>query len=79
MTDTTKAVMRQPTPAAIAKARAEAGHSQAQAAELVGLSGQARWSEYEAGYTNMDPVRWTLYLLLTGQHPDLRIIRKAAA
>jgi len=70
--------MRQPTAAAIRRAREEAGHSQAAAAELVGLSGQSRWSEYERGAVQMDPVRWTLYLLLAGQHPELRIIRKAA-
>lgn len=62
-----------PTPGEIAAARQAAGLSQAQAAELVGLSDKARWSEYERGARSPDAARWALFLLATGQHPTLQV------
>ena len=58
-----------PTPAEVREARARAAHTQADAADLVNLSGSGKWSEYERGARRMDWCRWTLYLLLTDQHP----------
>lgn len=58
-----------PTADEVQRARATAGHTQAQAAELVAVSSQQKWSEYERGVRRMGWCRWTLYLLLTDQHP----------
>lgn len=60
------------TPAAVLAARQAAGLDQAGAAALVGLGSGARWSEYERGTRNIDPARWAVYLLATGQHPKAR-------
>lgn len=70
--------MTTPTPAEIAAARAAAGHTQEQAARLVGLSRRDRWSELETGKRPMDPARWELYLLLTDQHPTYRLTKRRA-
>jgi hypothetical protein len=58
-----------PNPGEVITARQRAGHSQAQAAALVGLGSVMRWSEYERGLRTPDAARWSLYLLATGQHP----------
>lgn len=63
----------EPTPAAVRAARAAAGHTQTQAAEITHLGAQARWAEYESGRRRIDAARWELYLLLTGQHPSRRL------
>lgn len=63
-----------PTPAAVLAARRAAGLDQAEAAALVGLGASARWSEYERGVRSIDPARWALYLLATGQHPRARVV-----
>jgi DNA-binding XRE family transcriptional regulator len=67
-----------PTPEQIKEARMRAGHTQEQAASMVYLSGKYRWSEYERGACKMDPARWALYLLLTGQHPTLIVTPRSA-
>lgn len=72
-------MLTQPTAEEVLAARQAAGHTQAEAAELVGLSGGIRWSEYErSGPTSrrIDPARWSLYLLLTDQHPEWRLTRR---
>lgn len=69
----------QPTPQQVLAARQAAGHTQAQAAATVGLSGGIRWAEYERGGQtgrNIDSARWALYLLLTDQHPTWRLARR---
>jgi hypothetical protein len=58
-----------PTPAMIRAARDASGLRQQEAAELVHLGTFQRWSEYERGVTAIDPARWALFLLMTGQHP----------
>ena len=63
-----------PAPDAVRAARDAAGHSQSQAAKAVHLGDVARWSEYERGVRTIDAARWELYLLLTGQHPTLRVV-----
>lgn len=59
----------EPTAERILAARLAAGVSQAEAARLVGLGKATRWSEHERGVTRIDPARWALFLLATGQHP----------
>lgn len=59
-----------PTPAEVLAARTAAGHSQAQATAVAGLAHAVRWSGFERGTGGMDPARWALYLLATGQHPS---------
>lgn len=61
-------------PAEVLDARKSAGLTQAQAAGLVHLSSGLRWSEYERGERSPDPARWELFLLLTNQHPRLRVV-----
>jgi len=65
-----------PTPEAVKAARTVAGHSQEVAAGLVGLGDKNRWSAIERGRANMDPARWALYLLCTGQHHALKLTRQ---
>lgn len=65
-----------PTPDAVLTARLAAGHSQAQAAAVVGLGKAMRWCEYERGQRAPDPARWALYLLATDQHPHMRAPRR---
>ena len=62
-----------PTPERIAAARAAAGLSQEAATLLVGQAGRAKWSDYEAGRSPLQAVRWALFLLATGQHPTARV------
>lgn len=72
-------VTTQPTPDQILAARQTAGHTQAQAAELVGLSGGIRWAEYERGGPTgrrIDACRWQVYLLATDQHPEYRLAKR---
>jgi hypothetical protein len=73
-----KEIARVPVPGEVRAARVRAGHTQAQAAELVGLGARTRWAEYESGMTSMDAARWTLYLLLSGQHPKLTVVKRTA-
>lgn len=60
--------MNAPTPQEVAAARAHAGLTQQQAAELVYLGSFRRWSEYERGVSVIDLARWELFLIKTGQH-----------
>jgi hypothetical protein len=69
----------QPSTDQILAARQAAGHTQAQAAATVGLSGGIRWAEYERGGPTgrrIDSARWALYLLLTDQHPAWRLAKR---
>jgi DNA-binding transcriptional regulator YiaG len=65
-----------PEPHEIVGARQASGLTQAQAAEVVGLSAQPRWAEYEAGRKRMPGQRWALFLLMTDQHPRLKLVRR---
>lgn len=58
-----------PTAAQIVAARLAADVTQAEAARLVGLGRATRWSEFERGVAPIDPARWALFLVATGQHP----------
>lgn len=57
-----------PTPSEINLARAAAGLTQQEAAEMVHLGSFKRWSEYERDITPMDSARWELFLIKTGTH-----------
>lgn len=70
---------QQPDADQVIAARQRAGLTQAQAAGLVGLRSVARWGEYECALRNIDAVRWTMFLLLTAQHPELRLTRLPGA
>jgi len=59
-----------PTKEEVAEARRIAGVSQERAAQLVGLTSHTRWSEYERGVRRMDPMRFEMFKIKTGQHPD---------
>ncbi len=61
--------MHVPTPGEVVAARQAAGLSQSECAEMVGLGTFQRWSEHERGVRPMDPARWELFLIKTGEHP----------
>jgi hypothetical protein len=63
----------------IRAARVAAELDRAAAAELVHLGHAVRWAEYETGARGIDMAKWELFLLKTGQHPDMKAIRKRAA
>jgi hypothetical protein len=66
-------------PAEVLQARLAAHQTQDQAAATVGLGAAIRWSEYERGERNIDPMRFLMYLLLTDQHPTHRLARRRRA
>lgn len=55
--------VKHPAPETIRRVRERAGLTQSQAAALVGVRAQTRWSEYESGTRKMQPYRWELFLL----------------
>lgn len=61
-----------PAPEAIRAAREAAGLTQTKAAELV-MGTLRTWQDWEGGARRMHPGLWMLFLLLTGQHPTLRL------
>ena len=64
------------TPAQIIAARQRAKLTQRECAELVHLGQAARWGEYETGLRSPDAARWELFLLLTDNHPLLRLMKR---
>lgn len=68
-----EAVVESPTAKEITCLRKQAGLSQAQASELLGLTGRQLISAYERGQKTPSKQTWTLWLLLSGQHPTLEI------
>lgn len=64
-----------PEPGQVRAARQRAGHTQTRAGQLVG--GTLRtWQDWESGKRAMPAATIALYLLLTDQHPDMRLTRK---
>jgi DNA-binding XRE family transcriptional regulator len=57
-----------PTKEQVLQSREAANLTQEQAAELVYLSSFTRWSEYERGVRKMEPSRFELFKIKTGQH-----------
>lgn len=77
--------IEQPTPEEIKAARKHAGLTQAQAAQLISPAtsrGSYRtWQAYEVaagkdGHNAIPLVVWEMFLLLTGQHPTMKLTRK---
>jgi DNA-binding XRE family transcriptional regulator len=74
----------QPTPAEIRSARAHAGLTQAEAAELISpaqTTPYRSWQSYEVeqgkpGYRVMPRASWELFLLLTEQHPTHKLVSR---
>lgn len=64
-----------PTPEEIRSVRTSSGQTQVQAAQTVGFSRQATWSDYEGGLKVMPPLVWSYYLLAVGCHPRARVSR----
>ena len=73
------AILPTPSPAAVLAARESAGHTQAEAAALVGLADRRAWWRIESGATAISPAAWALYLLATGQHPALELSQREPA
>lgn len=77
----------QPTPEEVRAARKAAGLNQTQAAQLIGpagAKGYRTWQRFEYPVGNKDhraihPGLWELFLLLTDQHPTLKLTRKRSA
>lgn len=68
------AIIEPPTSEQIADLRHHTGLSQNQMANLLGLTAQQAISEYERGKKTPNKQTWTLWLLLTGQHPTLEVL-----
>lgn len=77
--------VQQPTPQEVISARKAAGLTQTQAAALVspaqGRGVYRAWQGYEADVGKPDHraiplATWELFLLLTGQHPTLKVVAK---
>lgn len=68
-------LLDQPTPGEIVRARERAGHT-LEAAQMClrGNAHRANWLRYESGRYLMSRADWTLYLLLTDQHPSARVV-----
>lgn len=58
-----------PTSKQVGESRRLSGLTQTGMAELLGLSGQSRISEYESGKHAMPAALWSLWLLISDQHP----------
>lgn len=75
----------QPTPEEVREARERVGFTQGKAAELVSAAkkaGYKTWGAYELSVDNPNHrdiplASWELFLLLTGQHPSIRVVREA--
>jgi len=67
-----------PTPDQVRAYRVRAGITQGQAAALVGLGSPSRWNNYAAGRTQLEAVRWLVFLLMTDQHPTHRLTQRSA-
>lgn len=63
--------MNTPTPDQIRAAREAAGHTAEQAVALLWRDRRMTWVDWEAGRREMPAGLWELYLLKTGQHPEL--------
>ena len=71
--------MSNPTPAQVKQARANAGLTQKQAAEVIYKKILA-WQRYESGDREMDAAYWELFLIKTGQSAEReRKFRNAGA
>ena len=65
-----------PTPKEFKTMREQAGLSGAKTAEILGLSSRQYVSQLETGKYDISPQIWTLFLLITGEHPNYTITPK---
>lgn len=70
--------MERVDPSVIREVRAKAGHTQEQAAHTVGVA-RRTWQDWERGIAAMMPGLFELYLIKTGQHPELRLTWRKAS
>ena len=68
-------IIEPPTPEQIKSLRLHTGMTQSQVATMLGLSNRQLIGDYENGNKSPNPQTWTLWLLLTGQHPTLEVNR----
>lgn len=66
-----------PTTDDVKRSRKAAGLTQHQANMLLGHSSERTWRNWEHGVSRPSVAAWTLWLLLTDQHPALRLTSKA--
>lgn len=69
-------MMETPTADEITTTRQSAGLTQAKSAHLVHVA-IGTWKQYESGIRTPHVALWELYLLKTGQHPNLCIAEKS--
>lgn len=69
-------IIQPPTPEQIKEVRWHVGMKQREMASLLDLSNRQLISDYEKGKKSPNPQTWTLWLLLTGQHPSLKVIKR---
>lgn len=67
------AVIEPPPPEQIVDMRKSLGLTQSQMASILNLTNRQLIGDYEQGRKSPNPQTWTLFLLLTGQHPTLRV------
>lgn len=67
--------MQTPTPDQVIAARKAAGHSQTAAGQTIGVSLRT-WQYYESDREMLAGL-YELYLLRTGQHPDLVLVPRS--
>ena len=67
--------MNKPTPQDVLAARKAAGLTQEQAAQMLWSHNRA-WRMYESGNRALSAPLWELFLLKTGQHPNLTLMEK---
>lgn len=70
------AVIRPPTAEQIAEMRKHLGLTQSQVALILDLTNRQLIGNYEKGRKSPAPQTWTLFLLLTGQHPDYILTKR---
>ena len=68
-----------PTPDAVKAAREAAGLSSVAAGQLLGKRDRGAWSKYECGRMELSRADFALFLLLTQQHPSLKVVQKEGA
>ena len=77
--------IEQPGPDIVRRARCRAGLGQAEAAQLISSATSAPhrvWQNFEAigsNHRDISPAAWELFLLLTDQHPALRLVERTTS
>lgn len=72
-------ITRRPTREEVKRARDQVGHTQQEAIETLDRHERKEWSAWERGERVMSLNTWKMYLLLTDQHPTLRVIPRDPA